>query len=304
MYLWILLCVVLLTGCLCLTIYILALKREIRKIKEELTLTRQTSYNRQITVSLFDKDLSLMTVELNKNLDYQKQLKMETAQTKRQMKQSVSDIAHDLRTPLSVIKGNLQMLQKEKAVPPKGKEYLRICFDKVNVLKTMIDDFFELSVLESDHILVELKPVDITNMLMQFVVDHEAVIREYGLTPDIQFPDKSVFVLADEQMLLRMFGNLLNNIVKYAHESFLVKLECVEVEEVCRIRFSNAVDKDQSLNVEHLFERSYRGDSARQGSGAGLGLYIVKLLADKQGAEVKAKWEKNQLMIDIIFKLP
>ena len=97
-----------------LAVQLLSLKSEMRKLKTELELTRNKSYNRQLTVSLIDKDFSALATEMNKNLDYQKRLKLESERAERNLKQSVSDIAHDLRTPLTVIKGNLQMLESEE----------------------------------------------------------------------------------------------------------------------------------------------------------------------------------------------
>lgn len=302
MYLWIGICIALFIICLYLAIYLFSIKREIRNVSRELIMTRKQSYNRQLTVSLFDRDLSRLTAVMNGNLDYQKQRKLESEQAERQMKQSISDIAHDLRTPLTVIKGNLQLLDKTDKMSESDREHLRICLEKSDTLKTMVDDFFELSVLESDHTPVELQRVNVTNLLMQFFVDHEAVIRQYGLTPEIQFPEKSVFILADEQMLVRMLSNLLNNVVKYAMNSFSVALEVPE-EKRCRITFSNGISMERDFDVEHLFDRSYRGDQARQGTGAGLGLYIVKLLAEKQNANVKAGRQNNRLSLSLEYPI-
>lgn len=300
LYVLIAVCAALFVLCIRLIIHIFALKREMRRVKEELPLTKQMSYNRQLTISILDKDLSEMAAEMNRNLDYQKQLKYETERGERNLKQSVSDIAHDLRTPLTVIKGNLQMLEREEQLSPRGIDYLRVCMEKSDAMKAMADDFFELSVLESDRSEPAMTRVNVTNSLMQFIADNEAVIRTNNLTPDIVFPEKSVFITADEAMLMRILGNLLNNVIKYAHGSFGIELRS---DEKCTITFSNAVDPSRQFDTEHLFDRTYRGDKARQGGGAGLGLYIVKLLAEKQGAEVKAARKNNELCISVIFSI-
>lgn len=287
--------------CVYLLLYLWALKGELCKVKAELGRSREQSYNRQITVSLFDRDLSNMVVELNDNLDYQKRLKLQAEQAEEQLKKSISDISHDLRTPLTVINGNLQMLYKEE-ISKKGQEYLQICLEKSEALKTMINDFFELSVLESDHTPLELKQVDVTSVLMQFLVDNEAVIRANGLTPEINIPEKAVWILANEQMLVRMLGNLLNNVIKYAKDTFMTELVCME-DNRCRITFANALQESSKPNVEQIFERTYRGDQARHEPGAGLGLYIVKLLAGRQGAEVQARQENEMLLLSLFFSI-
>ena len=119
------------------------LKKELRNIRDELPLTRHKGYNRQLTISLFDKDLSETTAEMNRNLDYQKRLKLESEKAELSLKRSVSDIAHDLRTPLTVIKGNLQLMEQEEALSDRGLEYLRVCTEKADAMKVMADDFFD-----------------------------------------------------------------------------------------------------------------------------------------------------------------
>lgn len=281
--------------CVILFIYLLAVKHQLRNMEDELAQTKEQSYNKQVTISLFDQDVTELATQINDNLDYQKSLKLRAEQSEQRLKQSISDIAHDLRTPLTVLKGNLQMLDRHSSLSGQEQVYLQICQDKADTLKNMLDDFFEMSVLESDTASVTLSDVDITNLLVQLVVDHEAVIRGKHLVPEIHLPEKSVIAKADEQMLLRMLCNLLNNVLKYARDSFQVSLE--EEERQCRITFSNAVFSETELDVEHLFDRTYRGDGARRDSGAGLGLYIVKLLAEKQGMRVNAIVENGQLRI-------
>lgn len=298
----ILLILCLLAVCAMLICFIILLKREMKSIKSELMLTRENSYNRQMTVSLIDKDLSALTAEINYNLDYQKQLKLKTEQLNRQLKQSVSDIAHDLRTPLTVIKGNLQMLEQEGGIAEHGRVYYEICRDKTDELKETVDNFFELSVLESDDLKAAVEPVNIINIIMRFLLEHEAVIRERELEPQLSLPQKSVMILADEKMLCRMLSNLLNNILKYARHDFFVTVRTEQNKKSCEIIFSNRLENGDSADIKHIFERNFRGSNDRRGSGAGLGLYIVKLLADKQGASVRAEQKEDMLEIGLSFQ--
>ncbi|MBQ6696578.1 MAG: HAMP domain-containing histidine kinase [Lachnospiraceae bacterium] len=302
---WIKVSIVLLVICVILLLYIRVLKRELRGMQEELKLTMEPSYNRQIRVALFDKDLTNFTTQLNHNLDYQKELKECAKESEIKMKQSISDIAHDLRTPLTVIKGNLQMLERSRNLGEKEQTYLNICLDKADTLKDMVDDFFEMSVLESDSIQAQLEAFDMTGLLVQFIIDNEALIREHHLEPTLLLPDKSVMVCANVQMVMRMLSNLLNNVLKYAKNAFSLRMREVQTDThaLCEITFSNRLEPHISLDVEHLFERTYRGEHARSGSGAGLGLYIVKLLADKQNAKVYATNKEEELEITMQFPI-
>ena len=277
-----------------LLIKVLSFKKALREIRKELEFTRKWNYNRQITVTLFDKDLSETAAEINRNLDFQKRLKFETEQKERALKQSVSDIAHDLRTPLTVIKGNLQLLEKEE-LTEQNRHYITVCSERADSMKQMADSFFELALLESDSSPAELKKTDLTELLMQFIADNEGIIRQSGLEPEIIFPEKSVFILADDIMVTRIMSNLLNNVIRYASHGFIVKLE-----EDGILTFKNTV-RGVLPDPKLIFDRTYRSDSSRSGKGTGLGLYIVKLLAEKQGARVFAETEENMLSVGVKF---
>lgn len=292
--------IILVVLCVESLLYLTCLKKQLRDIRLELVKNREKDYNRQITVQLMDKDLEQMTMELNRNLDYQKQLKQEQERQETVMKRSISDIAHDLRTPLTVVKGNLQMVGQADGLEEKNRNYIRICQERTEELRVMVDDFFELSVLESDKNPVKLSNINITNVLMQFLIDNEVLIKEKSLVPELEFPEKTLWIEADEAFLQRMLSNLLGNVVKYAIGTFGISLS--EEGEYCRLTFSNLISQNVDIKVEHLFERSYMGDTSRNRKGNGLGLYIVKLLAEKQGAQALAKLENNTLFIYILFR--
>ncbi len=288
--------IILLLICLALFITLLVIKRNIRNVTDELKKNRDTGYDRQIRVTLIDKDIEQLAKELNHNLDHQKELKLKEEAAKKQLEQSISDIAHDLRTPLTVIKGNLQRLSEEK-LSQEGRQYLDVSSRKAETLKGMVDEFFELSVLESDTQAVPLKQIDIVSFLAQFIIDHETLIRDKGLTPDIEFPEKSVFVNANEELLGRVFSNLLANICKYAKDSFKL---CVSPKEGI-VAVSNQVSPADEIDIEHIFDRTYRADKARREGSAGLGLYIDKLLMEKQKGSIKADVEKGRIIFTLYF---
>lgn len=286
--------------CLLLFCYTAFLKQQIRSITSELKSNRQESYNKQIRVQLFDHDLTELAKECNYNLDYQTDCKRKSQHQEQISKQSISDIAHDLRTPLTVIKGNLQLIKQEDTLREKQLQYLEICEGKTEELKIMVDNFFELSMLESDNFHVELSTINLTSLLLNVILEHEILIRKHKLTPLLNLPEKTLLIQGNAQLLERIFGNLLGNIFKYAKEQFSVSLK--EEETYCIVSFSNPVFDGQTIDVLHLFDRTYMADASRSKPGTGLGLYIVKLLTEKQGAAISAQLQKSQLIITLKFR--
>lgn len=284
-----------------LMIRLAVIKREMRRTAKELVSNRDPEYNRLLTVTLVDKDLSELINELNQGIVYQRKLKDGNEKSERLLKQSVSDIAHDLRTPLTVISGSLQLMEMEELSGTKSREYIRVCREKTNRLKKMADDFFEMSLLESEQTVIIPESVDAVKLMMQFIADNESVIREKGLVPDIRLPQKNVVLRGDTRMIVRVLENLLNNVMKYAQDTF--RIEMAESENLFRITFVNHADSLEQSDVDRLFDRTYRADKARQNGGAGLGLYIVKLLMEKQGGKVSAELKNGELLLSVWFEL-
>ncbi len=280
--------------------YLLLLKKQMRNMTDELKRSRQMSYNKQLKVQLFDRDLNELAREMNCNLDFQAECKKKARRQEEAVKCAVSDIAHDLRTPLTVVKGNLQLIDREGTLGEKERGYLQICKNKTDELKGMADAFFELSLLESDTAEPEMGEVEITKLLFQMVLEQEGLIWERKLTPRLEIPEQTILVRGNRRLLERMFYNLFHNTLKYAENTFAIRLE--RTGQVCKVVFSNPIAASDTIDTAHIFDRAYKADAARHRQGTGLGLYIVKLLAQKQGAEAEAAVCAGELCITI--KLP
>ena len=278
-----------------------AVKRDLKNLSEELKSTCKFGCDSQMRVMLWDKDAVKLAKQINENLDLQKNLKLDTEKSRRQLEQSVSDIAHDLRTPLTVIKGNLKMLEKEN-LTERGQVYLQISNTKAETLKQMVDTFFEMSVLESDTEKANLSKIDLIEFLSRFLLENETLIRNKGLDPNIEFPGKTINILAEPAMLTRVLGNIMSNILKYAHETFSIAIEDNDEERGYSIKISNLVNPGEEIDVDHIFDRTYRADKARTDGSAGLGLYIAKLLVEKQGGTIQASMEDGKLQFLLTFQ--
>ena len=274
--------IILFIAVIILSLRLFLLRRNIRSISKELENTLSPDYNRQLKIDLSDHELNNLAVIINKNLDEQKKLKLKEERSRRQLEQSVADIAHDLRTPLTVVKGNLQLLNSE-SLSEKGRQYLDVSTKKTEALKNMVDEFFELSVLESDPTPARLETIDLTAFLTEFLIDHEELIRSHSLEPEIQLPGKEITVRANREMLQRVFENLISNILKYANDSFFIKLA-----DNGTITVGNKLKDGVYIDTDHIFDRTYRADKARSSGSAGLGLYIAKLLMEKQNGTITA----------------
>lgn len=280
-------------------VYLILLKTQLRRARKELIESRKENYNKLLTTELFDKDQEKLFEEINKNLVYQNEKKIQAENERDKLKQSISDIAHDLRTPITVIRGNLQMMEKSEMLKDKEAEELKICLDKSNDLKMMIDEFYELSYFESEDIVFGKTRIDVTDFVANFVIENETLLRKAKYEPEVILPEKSLFIEADPAFLRRIMSNLLTNVLRYSKE--YLRIEVKENDGEVEISMENEA-YDERIDVSRLFDRTYRADKVRTNGGpGGLGLYIVKVLTEKMGGRVFARNEDNSFCVGVSF---
>lgn len=281
--------------------YIILVKIQMKKTREELKSSREEGYNKLVTAELVDKDQEKLLAEINKNLEYQNKKKIQAEGERAKLKQSISDIAHDLRTPVTVIRGNLQMIEKSGVLKDGEAEQLRICLEKSNDLKMMVDEFYELSYFESEDVALSTERVDVTDFVANFIIDNEALLRKKDYEPRVVLPDKSIFIDADPALLRRILSNLLTNVLRYSKEYLLIEVK--ENEGNVEISMENE-SSEEIIDVDRIFDRTYRADKVRTNGGpGGLGLYIVKILSEKMNGRVFAQNDNNAFRIGVTFEL-
>ena len=171
---------------------------------------------------------------------------------------------------------------------------------KADAMRELVESFFELSVMESGQSELAEEPVNFTNIVSEAVVDFIPRFEAAELKPDIDLGGKSLYIAGDRTALRRIVQNLLSNALKYTAGRVKVTLE----ENAGKIILTvvNEVKPDTSPDMERLFERFYTADDSRNSGSAGLGLYIVKLLAEKMQGAVSASLENKTLSIYVVFQ--
>ena len=211
------------------------------------------------------------------------------------MKSSIADISHDMKTPLTSVIGYLQLAEKE-CEDEKMREIIKTCLERTRYLNALINDFFELSVIESQGCTPKMENVDVAGMLCEQILANYPIFEEKNITPHFENSDKSVIVSADPNMLNRVIQNLISNGVKYASGDISFRI-CQENERVI-VTVSNPVNTH--LDVAHIFDRFYTQDKSRS-KGNGIGLYICRQLIESMGGSISAEMEQNCLSIKVML---
>lgn len=276
-----------------LSIKIIVMKNEISQIEKLLSTILKSDTNNLITVSSNDKDLKKLATSLNKSLKNLRKLELEYKQGNQELKTSITNISHDLRTPLTAIRGYLDLIDNDN-LTDKQINYLKTIDSKVKDLTYLTEQLFGFS--KSIDIQNEIKRenICINDILEDSIVSFYSLFKEHNITPKIEICEEKVFRILNENMVKRIFENIISNAIKYSEDDFNIKLKSNGT-----IEFSNKTDKLDLTSLEKLFDRYYTVKNAKKSNG--IGLSIAKQLVELNNGNIKAKYENSYLIIEIQF---
>lgn len=286
------------TVCVCLLVILAALllklrsmRRNLRHFTKEVEKLRSPDYAQPLKVSGFDKDIVELAVKINEYADEQQRLAIGCEQEKKRLGDVVSGISHDFRTPLTSALGYMQMIEKRDELSEKSKEYLEIAIRKNKYLKELSDDFFELTKLENGGEQIVPETLNMSNMLSDMLIEQYGWLKDNGIEPEFELED-GVIITGDRKYVTRMIQNLISNSEKYAENRFGVRLK--RSDETVTLSVFNDTEDSDSIDTSRVFEPFYKAD-ARSQKGSGLGLYVVKNLAERMGWKASARFTEDGL---------
>ncbi|MCC2518984.1 sensor histidine kinase [Bacillus paranthracis] len=252
----------------------------------------------QDEMALLTKNINQMAKGLMVNIEKGREIE-------RQKNELITNVSHDLRTPLTSIMGYLRLLQDAKYENREQyDEYIKIAFSKSEQLKNLIEDLFEYTKLTNENIVLEKQEICINEMLDQLIEELVPQAEEHGLSITKEFPEERIHAVVDPEKIVRVFDNLLMNAIKYSKDEGEIKVSLQRQKETIQISVKNPSEEFTKKELEHLFERFYKKDQSRSrvAEGSGLGLAIAKSIVDMQGGDIRAKYEDG--LVQFIISLP
>lgn len=226
----------------------------------------------------------------------------EEVKSQRMKTELISNVSHDLKTPLTSIITYVDLLKGENTTEEERKAYINTLDKKSQRLKFLIEDLFEVSRATSGNISLNLVKVDIVELMKQTEIELDDKIKNSNLIIRNNFPQNKVVLELDSQKTYRIFENLLNNVVKYAMEGSRVYVDIVENNEVAEITIKNMSAEEINFGSDDIVERFQRGDKSRNTEGSGLGLAIVKSFTEVQGGTFNIEVDGDLFKVIIKFK--
>lgn len=214
----------------------------------------------------------------------------------------ITNVSHDIKTPLTSIINYVDLIKKEKIENETANQYIEVLDRQSTRLKKLVEDLVEASKASSGSLSVELQPCDVTVLLTQTLGEFEDRLTNRELTPVISAPQNPVKIMADGRHLWRIFDNLMGNICKYAMRGTRVYIDIKTENENAVITFRNISENELNITADELMERFVRGDKSRNTEGSGLGLSIAKSLAELQGGSINLSVDGDLFKVEVCFK--
>ena len=236
-------------------------------------------------------DKKELVKQINKFLDKYHEVSIDNKNFKEQHQKMISNISHDIRTPLTALMGYVDLLSDNLNSKEKYEEYLEIIKERGNVLKELMEEFFQMAKLECDDKEIIIERFNISEVVRQNIITFMNEINKKNIIPQINIGDEEIFVLGNKKGTNRIITNLISNSLKYGYEGNIIGIDLIKDSNWVEI---SIWDRGKGINkneIPYIFDRLYTVEKSRNRKfqGSGLGLSIVKSLVENMNGDIKVE---------------
>lgn len=287
------LCLILLVVLCILLIKMAGMRKAAEEIRTAFADRLREDTNVGIDISSSDRKLRRLAADIDRQLKLLRKEHIRYAEGDRELKNAVTNISHDLRTPLTAICGYMELLEQEETTGA-VRNYLNIISNRIEALKKLTEELFHYSIVLSGNRYGRLEPVVLNDALEECLAAYYGALCEKGIVPQIRMPESRVLRQLNKAALSRILGNVVGNAIKYSDGDLLIALS-----EQGTVSFSNHTNRLDNVSVSRLFDRFYTVENNQNATG--LGLSIARALTEQMGGEVSAALRQGVFTLEIRF---
>ncbi len=271
----------------------------IKSLQRQLLKIMGNDTNAIVRVEVPQKNIIALSDTINNLITSNRETLIAAERLDQSFRESITNVSHDLRTPLTTAGGYLGMIKDPDLSQEERLEYIEIIEERQDMVRKLLDQLFYYARMEAGKIFWQERIIDIHKLLLEILAMYYNDFEARNVEPDIQIQDCRMMVLGDEDGMSRIFSNIINNGLIHGQGSYQVKL--IAVEGGYEFSFSNASEKMDEKELRMIFQRFYCRDASRTGKTTGLGLAIAKELTERMNGEISAHYREGIFTIKVFL---
>ena len=287
-------CLILTVAVILLTAKIWSMRHGAARLRKDFGEKLREDTNVGLMMDCQDKEMLKLAADLDRQLLILRRARLQYELGDQEIKTAVTNISHDLRTPLTAISGYLQLLKSEK-MTEQAKEYVGVIENRTEAMRQLTEELFSYSVVTTAGQYRKEEEVLLGEILEDSIASMYGALMEKNVHLEVRMPEKKIWVKANQSGLMRVFGNIINNALKYSDGDLLICLE-----ESGEVSFSNHARDLDEVEAGKLFQRFYTVQNGRESTG--LGLSIARALVEQMGGKIWARKEEEWFTIRILLQ--
>lgn len=284
-----------------LATYLYGYKKQLKQIVNQMQFIEEKETNYKLISFMNAKEISELVILMNGVIDKYRNATINTIRVNQNFRESITSISHDIRTPLTSLRGYIQLMRKETEISEKQERYIQIMESRFDAVQRMLNQLFEYARIENGEITLKMEKINLGNVLCDVLSNFFDEFTKRNEEPMVSICEESIYINGDKNAVFRVIENILSNALRHGTGGYEVEL--LKKDKDCILHISNRTNSIEETDVERIFERFYTTDKSRTKKGTGLGLAIAKKFTEQMGGSIGASLEEDRFKITIRFQV-
>ena len=283
-----------------MAVYIVRVHMSLNTVRKQLQAMKGIRTNALLRNVTGQDTFNGLINDMNDILDEDKKRIEDVDRSMISIRETISELSHDLRTPMTSAGGYAEMLRSESLTEEEKSRYLDVIIERQNTTNQLINQLYYYSRLKTDSVTLEQEELDLRKIVTSVIALYYVDFEKQNSEPEVDIDEKKMTVVGDKDGFVRIFSNIISNALSHGEGSYSISLK--ETDEGYRFTMANGASKMTQDDAEKVFERYFTKDAVRSSSNSGLGLTISKNLTERMGGSIKAFLNEGIFTIEVLFK--